>query len=237
LTTFDKHHYNRQNAMKPILRRCSLLLCMVCLALLSSPAHAGLVQVVSVPGILANDTILWSALGGDTIGLTPPVTSTTTDGQSYTVTGPSALTIFQGSTYNADFLPGDFVISAFDINSFTPLSAGIEIDLPGLVYAIGAQVQVNAFGPFSATLQAFDATSLLLGSVTVNSSVGGNGDGSAVFLGGRTTGNPIASVVISSPTAGIALDTVSLQDTPEPACLMLVAPALAALLLRKRARP
>jgi len=222
--------------MKTPSRRYSTLICLLSLAFLASPVYAGLQQVVSVPGIGANDTIVWSALGGDLTSLTPPVNSATLNGLPYTVQGPSSFTIFQGSTYNADFLPSDFVISAFDINSFNPLFTPIEIDLPLRALAIGMQVQVNAFGPFSATLQAFDAASNLLGSVTVNSSIGGNGDGSAVFLGGMTTSNPIASVLISSPTAGLALDTVFLQDAPEPGCLLLAAPALALLIIRKRAR-
>ena len=220
--------------MKTPSRRISLLSCVASLAFLASPVYAGFTQVSSVSG---NDSIAWSTLGGDLTALTPPVHSTTADGFAYTVQGPAALAIFQGSTYNADFLPNDFVISAFDLNSFTALSDPIEIDLPFLALALGMRVQVNPFGPFSATMQAFDAGSNLLGSVTVNGANNGNGDGSAIFLGGMTTSAPIAKVLISSPSEGLALDTVTLLDVaPEPGCLFLAAPALAMLILRKRAR-
>src|SRR6266705_3041418 len=159
--------------MDPIHRlhrhRYMTLALIACLAFASSPVHAGLVQVFSAAGIQANDTILWSALGGDLTPLSPPVALTTTQGQHGTLSGSSAFTVFSGSTYNADFLPGDFVVSAFDLNTFTALSSGIQINLPSLVMAAGAQVQVNSFGPFSATLQAFDSSAVLLGSVSVNS--------------------------------------------------------------------
>jgi hypothetical protein len=221
--------------MRPSYRhRYSALAVIACLTFAASPAHAGLLQVVSVAGVQGNDSILWSALGGDLTPLSPPVALTTSQGHSSTLSGSAAFTVFSGSTYNADFLPADFVVSAFDLNTFTALASGIQINLPLFVMALGAQVQVNAFGPFSATLQAFDVNSVLLGSVSVNSSVGGNGDGSAVFLGARTTGNPIASIVVTGSDLGIALDTVILQEAPEPSTLYLTIPALAAFVLRRK---
>ena len=77
-----------------------------CLAFAASPVHAALLQVFSAAGIQANDTILWSSLGGDLTPLSPPVALTTTQGQPGTLSGSTAFTIFSGSTYNADFLPG-----------------------------------------------------------------------------------------------------------------------------------
>src|SRR5437762_3755958 len=161
--------------MEPIHRHRYAAL-IACLAFAGSPVHAGLVQVFSVAGIQGNDTILWSSLGGDLTPLFPPVALITTQGHPGTLSGSTAFTVFSGSTYNADFLPGDFVVSAFDLNTFTALATGIQINLPPQVMAAGAQVQVNAFGPFTATLQAFDLNSVSLGSVSVNSSVVGNGD-------------------------------------------------------------
>jgi hypothetical protein len=214
--------------------RYSALALIACLAFAASPVHAGLVQVFSVAGVNGNDSIQWSALGGDLTPLSPPVALSTAQGHPGTLSGSTAFTVFSGSTYNADFLASDFVVSAFDLNTFTALATGIRIDLPLLVLALGAQVQVNAFGPFTATLQAFDFNSVLLGSVSVSSSVGGNGDGSAVFLGAAATSNPIASITFTGSVPGIALDTVSLQDVPEPASFYLAVPALAAFVLRRK---
>jgi hypothetical protein len=208
------------------------------------PIHASLVQVASAAGLPAiNDGISWASLGGDLTALSPPVALTTTAAHGATLSGSTAFTLFLGSTFNADFLPGDTVVSAFDINSVTPLSSGIQIDLQTLAIGFGAQVQEgSAFGAFSATLQAFDSSSVSLGSVTVNSSVGGNGDGSAVFLGAYSTGNPIARVLVTSNLAGVAIDTVSLDDvvttslSPEPASFVLGFSAIGALALLRRKR-
>src|ERR1700732_1425016 len=125
--------------------RYSALALVAGLACAALPVHAGLVQVASVAGIQGNDTILWSTLGGDLTPLSPPVALTTTKGRPGTLLGSTAFTIFSGSTYNADVPPGDFVVSAFDLNTFTALATGIRINLPPLVIAAGAQVQVDAF--------------------------------------------------------------------------------------------
>src|SRR5438067_909089 len=129
--------------MPPIHRRRYTALALIaCLAFAASPVHAAVLQVFSAAGIQGNDTILWSALGGDLTPLSPPVALTTTQGQHGTLSGSTAFTVFSGSTYNADFLPGDFVVSAFDLNTFTALASGIQINLPSMVMAMGAQVQV-----------------------------------------------------------------------------------------------
>lgn len=197
------------------------------------PASAGLVQLNSVADLTADDSIQWSALGGDLTSLTPPTALTTANSASATLTGSSVFTVFLGSTYNADFAAGDTVVSAYDLNN-GPLSTGIEIDFANPVYALGALIQANAFGAFTGTLQAYDSSSTLLGTVTVNSTVLGSGSG-APFLGASTTGNLIAKAVFSTDVAGAAIDTVSIQTsapssaTPEPSAFVLMFSSVAAL--------
>jgi hypothetical protein len=160
----------------------------------------------------------------------------TARGRSATLSGSAAFTIFSGSTYNADFLPGDIVVSAFDLNTFTSLVTGIRIDLAFLVQGLGAQVQVNAFGPFHATMQALDANSVSLGTVSVTSSVSGNGDGSAVFLGAFSSSTPIASVIFTSDGTGLAIDSVAMDAVPEPTTFYLAFSAIAVIGLRRKRR-
>lgn len=200
-------------------------------------AHAALIQVTSIAGLPAhNDDINWASLGGDLTPLTPPVGLQTAAGRPATLSGSSAFTLFSGSTYNADFLPGDIVVSAFDLNTFTSLVTGIRIDLPFLVQGLGARVQVNAFGPFHAMLQALDVNSVSLGTVSVTSSVAGNGDGSAVFLGALSSGNAIASVIFTSDGTGLAIDNVALDAVPEPSTFYLAFLASVALVMRRKLR-
>jgi hypothetical protein len=206
--------------------------CLFLLAL-SLPLSATVVQVSSV-NIGANDQILWSSLGGDLTPLSPPVDLLSQAGRQATLSGSTAFTVFSGSTYNADFLPADTVVSAFDLNTFTSLTTGIRVAFLVPAVAVGAQIQVNAFGPFQGTLEAFDSNSVSLGSVFVNSAVSGNGDGSAPFLGLRSS-TLISSVLFTSNSTGVAIDSLEILSTPEPAGLALVLPALAALaILRKR---
>jgi hypothetical protein len=160
----------------------------------------------------------------------------TARGRSATLSGSAAFTIFSGSTYNADFLPGDIVVSAFDLNTFTSLVTGIRIDLAFLVQGLGAQVQVNTFGPFHATMQALDANSVSLGTVSVTSSVSGNGDGSAVFLGAFSSSTPIASVIFTSDGTGLAIDSVAMDAVPEPTTFYLAFSAIAVIGLRRKRR-
>jgi hypothetical protein len=219
------------------IRRITTLWVVSLFAFAASPVHAGLVQVASPTGLpTINDSIDWATLGGDFTPLTPPVPLLSTGGHSATLSGSTAFTLFSGSTYNADFLPGDIVVSAFDLNTFTALGTGIRIDLAFLVYGIGAQVQVDSFGPFHATMQALDANSVSLGTVSIDSSVGGNGDGSAAFLGAFSTGNPIASVIFTSDGTGLAIDQVALDTVPEPTTFCLAFSAIAALAVVRRKR-
>lgn len=194
-------------------------------------SNAAIIQVSSLPG---SDSILWSSLGGDLTALTPPVGLVTIGGSSATLTGSTNFAIFAGSTYNADFLPGDTVVSAFDLNTFTPLATGIEILFASPVLGAGAQIQANTFGAFVGTLEAFDVNLVSLGSVHVSSTVQGNGDGSAPFLG-LMSDTPIKEVLFTADTAGVAINTLQIA-TPEPSGLFLVLPALAAAFAIRRKR-
>src|SRR5271165_5182689 len=133
-------------------------------ALIGIPAQAaGLVQLVTANDVGAIDSIQWSSLGGDLTPLSSPVSLATVDGYSAVLggsSGSSQFTLFSGSTYNADFLPNDTVISAFDSNTFAPLATGMQIHFAVPVLALGAQIQVSNFGPFTGTLLAFDANSV-----------------------------------------------------------------------------
>ena len=202
------------------------------LLVLAMPLNASLVQVSSA-NFEANDQILWGSLGGDLTPLSPPVALLSQAGRPASLSGSTAFAVFTGSTYNADFLPVDTVVSAFDLNSFTSLTTGIRITFLVPALAVGAQIQVNAFGPFQGTLEAFDSNLVSLGSVFVNSTVQGNGDGSAPFLGLHSS-TLISSVLFTSNSTGVAIDSLQIQSTPEPDGLVLVLPALAALaILRK----
>lgn len=172
----------------------------------------------------------WGALGGD---LTP-LGSTFSQGP-VTVSGANAFTVFNGSTYNADFLTDEFVLSLFDANNFNPLSGIFSLSFATAVRAAGAQVQALAFGGFTGTISAFDATNGLLGSFNVFGTNGGNGNGSAVFAGIISDSINISRIEFAGFGEGAAINQVS-ANVPEPPMLLLLLGPLAFLVATRRRR-
>src|SRR3954447_12340890 len=111
----------------------------LCLFLLLAvvPLQASLLQVTEV-GLNAADRFQWSSLGGDITPLSPPVALVSQGGRTASLDGSTDFALFSGSTYNADFLPTDTVLSAFDLNTFTSLVTGIRIVFTIPVYGVGA---------------------------------------------------------------------------------------------------
>lgn len=172
----------------------------------------------------------WGALGGD---LTP-LGSTFSQGP-VTVGGADAFTLFNGSTYNADFLADEFVLSLFDANNFNPLSGIFSLTFATAIRAAGAQVQALAFGGFTGTISAFDATNGLLGSFNVSGINGGNGNGSAVFAGIISDAINISRIEFAGFGEGAAINQVS-ANVPEPPMLLLLLGPLAFLVATRRRR-
>jgi hypothetical protein len=208
----------------------------LCLFLLLAvvPLQASLLQVTEV-GLNAADRFQWSSLGGDITPLSPPVALVSQGGRTASLDGSTDFALFSGSTYNADFLPTDTVLSAFDLNTFTSLVTGIRIVFAIPVYGVGAQIQVNAFGAFQGTLELFDSSFVSLGTVQVNSTVQGNGDGSAPFLGALST-DPIKAALFTADSSGVAINDLQVNLVPEPAEIFALLPALALLAIRRKRR-
>jgi hypothetical protein len=218
---------------------CQALVTIVTILICSNAARASVIQVGSSGALGANDNIVWSSLGGDLTSLSSPTSLTTTGGISATLTGSSAFTLFSGSTYNADFLPGNTVVSAFDSNTFTPLATGIQINFGTAIFGIGGQIQVDAFTSFKGTLEAFNASMTSLGSVFLDGTVLGNGDGSAPFLGLTSTVG-IYAIRFTADQAGVAINDLGIVTTgpstavPEPSSIALLLPALLTVFVWRR---
>jgi hypothetical protein len=213
-----------------------LLLGVMCLGAAVKLASASSFTLTNNPaGIGTAFTIHWGAPGPD---LTP-VASPLTQGQ-VTVSGAPAFTIFSGATYNADFLPTDWVLSLFDGNSFTPLPGIFRIDFATPVNSAGARVQPNFFGAFSGTISAFGASNALLASFNVSGTNGGNGDGSAVFAGIISDSPNIARLEFAGFGDGAAIGELragsAATAVPEPCtfAMLMGGGALAAFRGRRR---
>ena len=174
-------------------------------------------------------TVDWGALGGDLTALGSPFTT-----GPVTVSGADAFTVFNGSTYNADFLADEYVLSLFDAINGNPLSGVFSLSFATAVRAVGAQVQANTFGAFTGTISAFGASGLL-GSFNVGGNNGGSGNGSAVFAGIISDSINITRIEFAGFGEGAAINQVS-ANVPEPSTFLLLLGPLAFLMAVRRRR-
>ena len=176
-------------------------------------------------------TIDWGAPGPDLTSTGSPLTQ-----GPVTVTGAADFSIFSGATYNADFLPTDWVLSLFDLNAFTPLPGLFRIDFVTPVNSAGARVQANFFGPFSGTISAFDVSNALLAAFSVNGTNGGNGDGSAVFAGIISDSSNISRLEFAGFGDGAAIGELRAGSVPEPSTVAMLMGGGALLVAHRRRR-
>ena len=197
-----------------------------------APAHAALIQLTDPANLFPTDTLAWT--DPEFTAYFPGDSVATANGVSATLGGAS--TVFSGSTYNSDFLATDSVLSAFDLNT-GDLGGSIRITFGQDFAGAGAQIQPLLFGTFTATLSAYDALNNLLGTVTVNGSNNGSGDGSAAYIGFLSDLTNVRSIEFSGDP-GLAINTVGLSATPvpEPSTLALTGLGLALARLARRRR-
>jgi len=208
-----------------------ILLSVVWLGATVGPASASSLSFTNSPtGIGTAFTVVWGAPGPDVT----PVGSPFVQGP-VTVSGAAAFTIFSGSTFNSDFLPSDWVLSMFDLNTFTSLPGVFRIDFVTPVNSAGARVQPNFFGAFSGTISAFGPANTLLGSFAVSGTNGGNGDGSAVFAGVFSDAYNISRLEFAGFGNGAAIGELRAGSVPEPSTFaMLIGGGALLIALRSR---
>jgi len=126
------------------------------------------------------DTVDWGQLGPTGTVLSTPQSWISTGGATglVGVFGPFNFERRdQGNGWNGNFTPGDHLIW----NQGNPGQIRIVFNSP--VSDPGANIQADFFGPFTATITAYDAGFNFLGSNTLGGNSTSAGDGSAIFLG------------------------------------------------------
>lgn len=209
--------------------------------LATASAWAGTVtEVTTLAGLNADDSVGWGQLGSVTTQIQSPASVTSVNGLSMTVSDGGVLERRdQGSGWAGNFTLGDQLLwNQANGNAIT------VIDLSNPISGVGAQIQANVFGPFTATISAYSGNTLL-GSFNEDGDSNINGDGSAIFLGVSDTSAEITSVAFSvsdvNGFSDFAIDTLYLNDsstttTPEPTSLLLAGSALIGLALTARKR-
>jgi hypothetical protein len=187
---------------------------------LATSAHA-LTFVNSRPALGGNDYVDWGVLGPSFTVVNNPFTVTSNGGLSMSVSKPGGPfeRRDQGNGWSGNFAPGDHLIWTRDeIGAMT-----IEFAVP--VLGAGAQIQRDAFGLFTGTIQAYDSLNNLLGSFNLT----GNSAFSTIFLGVLDNSPSIKKIVFmtdggSEDFAINRLDLVTQGGPviPEPGTMLLM---------------
>jgi hypothetical protein len=174
------------------------------------------------------DTVDWSQLGPSFTTLSTPQGFTSTGG----ITGIVGLNDFdpfqlrqQGNGWNGNFTPGETILWNQD-------QAGLDDSIVAIFttgnYGGGAQIQADAFGAFSATLNVYDTFLSLIATVNMTGNSNPNGDGSAIFIGYQSNSANIGALqfLVSDVNGAntVAIGTMSIYTSsavPEPGSLVM----------------
>jgi PEP-CTERM motif len=196
-----------------------------CLLLGPSRAKADGITVLQAP-IAFDGTTNLASLGADGTQVA--------SGSSLSVSGIPGLTLTfsdatglplsrddQGNTWSGNFAPGTPLLwtngtwqgANGDIwQPNGPLTIGFSSPQRGL----GFQIQADAFGPFTASLCAYDSGNLLLGCGNFTGDSTSAGDNSAIFVGLYDSQQNISSVVVNNGDGDFAISSPFVSDAPVP---------------------
>ena len=148
---------------------------------LTSPASAAYVSVSSRSTLAGTDFLDWGSAGAEGATPTNPFTITSNGGKSVTVSQATGtfLRQNQGSLYGGLFANGDKLL----VTNQTANRGPITINFGTAVSAAGAQFQTNFFGTFTATVEALNSAGTSLFTYTFTGNAGSGGGNSAVFAG------------------------------------------------------
>ena len=190
---------------------------------------------------VGTDTVNWTQLGPDNTTIPNPFAATSGGGigiaGSFGGSGTGETSVEGGSWF------GNFTIGDELVWTNSPGQGPLTLGLSTGVNQIGAQIEADFFGAFTAQIAAYNGASLL-GSFTEVGVATSLEDGSAIYLGVMDSTADINKIVFSLTSAAgdpadFAINNLSITpaaSTPEPGTLMLLGGGLALLCVARRRR-
>ena len=127
----------------------------------------------------------------------------------------------EGSTWNGQFANGEGIL--YNGRLFGNTDAGFVATFDQGIRGVGAFIQSDYYGPFTATITLFDASYQVLGSFTANGN-SGFGPGTALFIGAYDNVPIYAAefdVIDQFGLNDVAIGQMNINTTPEPGTLVL----------------
>ena len=180
------------------------------------------------PNAFTQDSINWCQFGCSFTGFGSPQPWVSNGGATGTVglhTG--GLQAFfsnpqQGNSWIGNFPDGMGLI--YNGFVFDGIPAGIVLTFASGLAGVGAYIQADKFGPFSATITLFDQNNNSLGSFTANGVSNAN-VGTALFIGASSSTVAVYAaqfdVVDVNGNNDFAIGTVNFNPIPEPSSVLL----------------
>lgn len=194
---------------------------------------------LAVTGAFANDVVDWGQLGPTSTLLTTPENWVST-GALYSgevgITGSiigtqNFMRLDQSNGWNGNFLPGDHLL--WNEGGFQQTGIDIGVLFNNLSAGGGAQIQADFFGPFTATLTAFDGLGNVIGTTVMAGNSTSAADGSAIFIGFQSTSANVAflnfNVVDQYGGDSLSIDSLTIYSNgtaPEPSSMLLLGSGL-----------
>jgi hypothetical protein len=182
---------------------------------LGTQSYAAPSVVTSRAALAGNDFVNWNGFGASpTVVPNPSNISSNTGIINVTVSMPSGQfrRLDQGGGWAGNFASGDHLLYTND----NPGPMVILFDNP--VNGAGAQIQAEAFGSFTATINVYDASNTLIGSFNLAGNSTNAADNSAIFLGVKDNAPTIKRIeyTVNTSEGYFAINQLDLIDPEAP---------------------